>query len=50
MNKFTVYWLTGDREVLEGETIANAFTLGGYGGGAINAVDFFTFMESYIII
>jgi hypothetical protein len=42
MKKFTLWWLTGDREVIEGETIANAFSRAGYGGGAMSALDFYS--------
>lgn len=38
--KLTLYWRTGDREVVEGSDIANAFMRAGYGGGAIRALDF----------
>jgi len=39
--KFTLYWLTGKREVVEGEDAAQAMTLAGYGGGAVRALDFY---------
>lgn len=38
--KFTLYWRTGDREVVQGRTVAEAMTLAGYGGGALRALDF----------
>lgn len=37
---FTLYWLTGDREIVAGRDIAEAMTLAGYGGGAARALDF----------
>lgn len=42
MNKFTLYWRTGDRVVIEGEgdTPADACNRNGIGGGAIRALDF----------
>lgn len=40
-NKFTVYWIHGQREVLTGNTIEEAFTSAGYGNGALRAVDFY---------
>lgn len=43
MKKFTFYWRTGDREVLEGETPAHALDRAGYGGGAVRALDFFSY-------
>ena len=41
MKKFTLYWLTGDREVVEGATPAQAMTLAGYSQGAVRALDFY---------
>lgn len=38
--KFTLYWRTGQREIVQGRTIAEAMTLAGYGGGAVRALDF----------
>lgn len=40
MAKFTLYWRTGDREVVEGRTPEEAMTLAGYGAGAVPALDF----------
>ncbi|HEY9642994.1 MAG TPA: hypothetical protein V6C57_21070 [Coleofasciculaceae cyanobacterium] len=40
--QFTFFWLTGDREVLEGSDPANALNNAGYGGGAIAALDFYS--------
>lgn len=40
--KFTLYWLDGMKEVIEGIDIANAFTRAGYGAGALAALDFHT--------
>lgn len=39
--KFTLYWLDGKREVVEGNSISEAMTLAGYGGGAVRALDFY---------
>lgn len=39
--KFTLFWLGGKREVVQGRTIAEAMTLAGYGGGAVRALDFY---------
>ena len=36
MKKFRLYWLDGKEEIIEGETIAKAFTAAGYGAGAIH--------------
>lgn len=38
---FTIYWLSGKREIVNGTDIADAFTKAGYSNGAINSVDFF---------
>lgn len=38
--KFTLYWRTGDREVVQGRTIAEAMTMAGYSGGVLRALDF----------
>lgn len=40
MNKYTLFWLDGKSEVVEGNTIEAAFTLAGYVAGAIRALDF----------
>lgn len=42
MKIFILYWKTGQKETIRGETIAQAFTLAGYSTGAIRAVDFFS--------
>jgi hypothetical protein len=39
--KFRFYFLDGKVEEGEGETVADAFRRLGYGGGAINALDFY---------
>ncbi len=39
--KFTLYWLDGKREVIQGHTIAEAFTLAGYSSGALRTLDFY---------
>lgn len=41
MAKFTLYWLTGSREVVEGKDAADAMNNAGYGGGAVRALDFY---------
>ena len=38
---FTLYWRTGDREIVQGRSIAEAMTLAGYSGGAVAALDFY---------
>ncbi len=39
--KFTLYWLTGDREIVQGRSISEAMTLAGYSQGAVGALDFY---------
>ena len=41
MNTFTLFWLTGHRNVVTGLTIADACNNAGFGAGAIPALDFF---------
>lgn len=41
MNYFTLYFLNGDRRVVKGESIEQAFTNGGYGNGAIRTLDWY---------
>jgi hypothetical protein len=38
---FKLHWLHGDTEFVKGNTIAEAFMLAGYGGGAIRALDWY---------
>ncbi len=38
---FTIFWLTGESEVIEGETISEAMNSAGYGGGSVRAIDFY---------
>jgi hypothetical protein len=41
MKKFTIFWLTGERDVFEGDTPAHAMMLAGYGSGSTKAIDFY---------
>jgi len=41
VNTYTIYWLSGQKEVVKGNTFTVAFAAAGYGGGAIRAVDFY---------
>ena len=41
LKTWTVFWTTGKRERLEGDTISEAFTRHGYSAGALCAVDFY---------
>jgi hypothetical protein len=45
-NKYTLYWLTGQREVVTGFNVAEAMTLAGYGNGALGALDFFAYGDN----
>lgn len=38
---WTLYWLGGKRQILEGTTIEKAFSAAGYGSGALSALDFY---------
>ena len=39
--RWTLYWMTGDRQVVEGPDIATAMNCAGYGAGALAALDFY---------
>ena len=39
--RWTLYWLTGDREVIEGPDIVTAINRAGIGAGALSALDFY---------
>ena len=43
--KWKLYWLDGRTEIIEGDTIADAFTKAGYGMGAIGALDYYEPIE-----
>ena len=45
MKKFKLFWLGGRIEIIEGKTIAEAFTLAGYGAGAVRALDYYKEIE-----
>lgn len=38
---FTLYWLGGKRQIIEGPTISEAFSSVGLGAGAVKALDFY---------
>lgn len=40
MNKYTLYWLDGKREIIDGIKISDAFMRAGYSNGALQALDF----------
>ena len=42
---FTFFWTNGERETIEAETVEDGFSKLGYGGNAINALDFFVKSE-----
>jgi hypothetical protein len=49
--QYTIFWLTGETQVIEGDTPAHAFNNAGIGAGALRAVDFYregTKTEDYI--
>lgn len=41
MKTFTLFWLTGQAEIVKGNTPAEAMTLAGYSNGALRALDFY---------
>lgn len=41
MSQFVIYWLNSLPEVMEGESINQAFATAGYGAGAVNVVDWY---------
>ena len=41
MNTYTLFWLTGETELVKGNTPAEAITLAGYSQGALGALDFY---------
>lgn len=38
---FTLFWLDGKSELVQGETVEQAMTNAGYGNGALKALDFY---------
>jgi hypothetical protein len=40
IKEFTLFWLTGNSEIVEGIDIANAMNNSGIGNGALRALDF----------
>ncbi len=45
MQKYLIYWLDGKTEKVVGHDISDAFRRAGYGGGAMNAVDYYREIE-----
>lgn len=41
MKTYTLFWLTGNVELVKGNTPEEAMTLAGYGNGAVRALDFY---------
>ena len=41
MKTYTLYWLTGNTEVVKGDSIQEAFSRAGYGSGALQGLDFY---------
>lgn len=42
MKTFTLFWLSGTTELVEGNDPADAMTKAGYGNGALRALDFYS--------
>ena len=47
MNKWTLYWLDGTREIIEGEHITDAFFNAGISNGALAALDFYNHGDNH---
>jgi hypothetical protein len=45
--KFTLFWMDGKREVVEGDNISHSVICAGYGYGAIAALDFYAVGDNY---
>lgn len=43
MKTFTLFWKDGKKELIRGTDIADAFRRAGYGGGALTALDYFSY-------
>ena len=41
MHSYIIHWLTGENELVTGESISEAFTNAGHGAGAVKAVDWY---------
>lgn len=42
MNEFTLFWLTGETQIVKGLDISNAMNNAGIGNGALRALDFYS--------
>ena len=42
MKNYTLFWLTGEVELVKGNSISEAFTLAGYSNSALGALDFYS--------
>lgn len=41
VHQFTLFWRTGDRNVVSGRSVAEAMTLAGFSAGSVSALDFY---------
>jgi len=46
-NKYFLYWMDGNKEIVLGTSIEDAFTKAGYGAGALRALDFYSTEDSH---
>ncbi len=46
LKAFTLFWLSGKREVLYGKNLNNALTNAGYSQGALKALDFWAYGDN----
>lgn len=42
MNTYTIFWLTGDTQIIKGDKPHEAMNNAGIGAGALRAMDFYT--------
>jgi hypothetical protein len=42
MKEYTLFWLTGQSEIVKGNAPHEAMNSAGYGGGAVRALDFYS--------
>lgn len=42
MNTYTIFWLTGEAQIVTGDTPSDAMNNAGIGQGALRAIDFYS--------
>ena len=46
IKRFKLHWLDGSTTIVNGYDIKDAFTMAGYGGGAVRALDYWEEIEN----